>query len=190
MRNQIVLAGLAGILVLSAFTRPGSGDVAEAVPSPFTETLARDVATLESKLVSLAEAMPDEAMGWAPSEDVLTSAEVFMHIAAYNYYYPSMAGAPIPAGARVTSEYATVSEFQNKARTHDELVADLRTSFEHLASSVAAVTADRLEQETEVFGRATTVQAAWFGTVTHIHEHLGQLVAYARANGITPPWSM
>jgi hypothetical protein len=27
------------------------------------------------------------------------------------------------------------------------------------------------------------------GTVTHLHEHLGQLIAYARSNKVTPPWS-
>jgi hypothetical protein len=26
-------------------------------------------------------------------------------------------------------------------------------------------------------------------TVTHLHEHLGQLIAYARSNNVEPPWS-
>jgi hypothetical protein len=25
--------------------------------------------------------------------------------------------------------------------------------------------------------------------LVHMHEHLGQSIAYARMNGITPPWS-
>jgi uncharacterized damage-inducible protein DinB len=25
--------------------------------------------------------------------------------------------------------------------------------------------------------------------VSHEHEHLGQMIAYARSNGVTPPWS-
>jgi hypothetical protein len=40
-----------------------------------------------------------------------------------------------------------------------------------------------------VFGRKTTAQSTWILTVTHLHEHLGQLIAYARSNNITPPWS-
>ncbi|NNF26192.1 MAG: DinB family protein [Gemmatimonadetes bacterium] len=190
MRYVIITLGIVGVLAVSGSAPPESRATTDSTPSPFTDALVQDVATLESKLVSLAEAMSEEALEWAPSDEVLTSAEVFMHVAAYNYYYPSMAGAVIPAGAGVTTDYATVSEFENKARTRDQLVADLRTSFEHLGSSVAAITAEELDDDTEVFGRTTTVQAAWFGTVTHIHEHLGQLVAYARANGITPPWSM
>lgn len=190
MRSIIVITGALGIVALSAFSKADAKAEVELVDSPFTDALIQDVATLESKLIGLAEAMPPEAMAWAPSDEVLTSAEVLMHVAAYNYYYPSMAGAPIPAGAGVTSDYATVSEFENRARTHEELIEDLRASFEHLSASVAAITPESLDEETEVFGRSTTVQAAWFGTVTHIHEHLGQLVAYARSNNVTPPWSM
>ena len=29
----------------------------------------------------------------------------------------------------------------------------------------------------------------WIGATTHLHEHLGQLIAYARSNGVVPPWS-
>jgi hypothetical protein len=29
----------------------------------------------------------------------------------------------------------------------------------------------------------------WIGSVAHVAEHLGQLIAYARASGIKPPWS-
>ena len=190
MRSMIILAGMVGALALLGAAQPENDVTGDSVASPFTDAMAQDVATLRSKLVSLAEAMPDDAMAWAPSDQVLTSAEVFMHIAAYNYYYPSMAGAPIPSGAGVTEDYATVSAFQGRERTRSELIDDLRTSFDHLEASVAALSADQLDHETQVFGRTTTVQAAWYGTMTHIHEHLGQLVAYARANDITPPWSM
>ena len=40
-----------------------------------------------------------------------------------------------------------------------------------------------------IFGRQTTKRDACMLTVVHAHEHLGQLIAYARSNGITPPWS-
>jgi len=35
----------------------------------------------------------------------------------------------------------------------------------------------------------TTRRAMWIGATTHLHEHLGQLIAYARSNGVVPPWS-
>jgi uncharacterized damage-inducible protein DinB len=39
------------------------------------------------------------------------------------------------------------------------------------------------------FGQPATRHKAIVGTVTHLHEHLGQLIAYARSNGVKPPWS-
>ena len=34
-----------------------------------------------------------------------------------------------------------------------------------------------------------TTRGVWIVTATHLHEHLGQLIAYARSNNVTPPWS-
>ena len=47
-----------------------------------------------------------------------------------------------------------------------------------------------LEAEVEVFGRPTTVRGFLMIMQTHLHEHLGQSIAYARTNGVVPPWSM
>jgi hypothetical protein len=34
-----------------------------------------------------------------------------------------------------------------------------------------------------------TGRGLWILTVTHLHEHLGQSIAYARSNRVAPPWS-
>jgi hypothetical protein len=39
------------------------------------------------------------------------------------------------------------------------------------------------------FGADATHQSGWVLAVTHLHEHLGQAIAYARINNIVPPWS-
>jgi len=45
-------------------------------------------------------------------------------------------------------------------------------------------------QLAQTFGqRKTAARSLWISTVTHLHEHLGQLIAYARSNKIAPPWS-
>ena len=41
----------------------------------------------------------------------------------------------------------------------------------------------------KLFGQPFTMQSAWVLGTTHLHEHLGQLIAYARTNGVKPPWS-
>ena len=40
-----------------------------------------------------------------------------------------------------------------------------------------------------VFGNDNTERAAFMMALNHLHEHLGQSVAYARMNGVVPPWS-
>ena len=49
-------------------------------------------------------------------------------------------------------------------------------------------TADELDREV-VLGTPTTVGDVWIRAIVHIHEHLGQSIAYARANEVVPPWS-
>ena len=60
-------------------------------------------------------------------------------------------------------------------------------SFEFLTMVVEDVVA--LENEMEVFGRATNVRGFLMLMQGHLHEHLGQAIAYARVNGAAPPWS-
>lgn len=175
----------------------GTVEEADAAVAPEVETspafqdaLASDAETLESKVMGLANALDAEQYDWRPGDEVLSAGEVFMHIAAYNYFYPSMAGAEIPAGVGVTTDYSTVSAFEASRTERAEIIEALSASFEHLRGAVAAAPADGMDAEVEVFGQSSTVQEAWYGTMTHIHEHLGQLIAYARTNGVTPPWSM
>jgi hypothetical protein len=47
----------------------------------------------------------------------------------------------------------------------------------------------RLETMTEYSRQKVSLRSAWTRTTVHIHEHLGQLIAYARTNKIVPPWS-
>ena len=41
-----------------------------------------------------------------------------------------------------------------------------------------------------MLGQRAAYHTVRLAEVAHAHEHLGQLIAYARMNGITPPWSM
>ena len=68
-------------------------------------------------------------------------------------------------------------------------MAELETSFAHLKSAMQKVSAAQLSAPVDMFGQKSTQQALWIATATHLHEHLGQSIAYARTNGIVPPWS-
>ena len=67
------------------------------------------------------------------------------------------------------------------------VLAELQKSFAFLRASMTSAT-DAHQARTDG-QRQTTGRALWIATATHMHEHLGQLVAYARANKVIPPWS-
>jgi hypothetical protein len=73
--------------------------------------------------------------------------------------------------------------------SRDQVIAELSKSFAFLKTSMTAVTDAQLNAPIELFGQKTTNRSMWITTATHLHEHLGQLIAYARSNKVTPPWT-
>ena len=151
--------------------------------------LAADLGQVEKKLMGLAKAMPQAAWDWRPAEGVRTTGEVFLHIAADNYFLPAMVGRTAPAETGITKDYPTVAAFEKKSMSRDAVLAELEKSFAFLRTSMAATTDAQLGEPLQFFGQKTTHRGMWIATVAHLHEHLGQLIAYARSNKITPPWS-
>lgn len=46
-----------------------------------------------------------------------------------------------------------------------------------------------LERKVKVGGKVVPADGIYLRTIIHNNEHMGQLIAYARMNGIVPPWS-
>jgi hypothetical protein len=151
--------------------------------------LLKDVAEVEKKLVGLARAMPQEAYDWRPGPGVRSSAETFKHVAADNYFLPLLMGSTPPAETGITKDYNTTLAFEKRTMTRDAIIAELEKSFAFLRTSMGAMADDKLDAPLDVFGQKNTNRGLWISTTTHLHEHLGQLIAYARANKVTPPWS-
>jgi len=149
----------------------------------------RDVAEVELKVVGLAKAMPASAYDWRPAKGVRSTAEALMHIAADNYFIPAALGMPAPAETGITKEYTTAAAFEKKSMDRDAIIAEVEKSFAFLKASMTSVPDEKMDAPLDFFGRKGTNRSAWILTVTHLHEHLGQLIAYARSNNVTPPWS-
>jgi len=66
----------------------------------------------------------------------------------------------------------------------------MQRSFEHARGVIRGVADADLDKPTNIFGRPTTQRDALLLFVTHAHEHLGQMIAYARMIGVVPPWSI
>jgi uncharacterized damage-inducible protein DinB len=151
--------------------------------------LLKDVGGLENKVMSLAKAMPDSAYAWRPGPGVRSTGEVFQHIAADNYFMPALMDKPAPKEIGITKEYKTAEAWEKKPMDKATVIGELEKSFAFLKSSMGSTTDAQLNTPMDVFGQKTTMRGLLISTATHLHEHLGQLIAYARSNKITPPWS-
>ena len=70
------------------------------------------------------------------------------------------------------------------------MVELLKQSMAHARSAVLATPDADLDKKVKIFGGEEASERAVIMIIgNHLHEHLGQSIAYARANGITPPWS-
>ena len=136
------------------------------------------------KLVSLAEAMPASAYDWSPGEGVASVARVFMHIARYNYMYPHE-----NMGRETPVPPAEYRRWEDEVSDKDRVVEILAASMEYVWTVAEAMDTSSLDRQTELYGRDVGEWAVMLQLVTHMNEHLGQSIAYARMNGIVPPWS-
>ena len=83
----------------------------------------------------------------------------------------------------------SVETFEKQALTKDQAIAELQASFVHLHQAMGLTTDANLADTVKFFGQDWSRLRAMVLTVTHLHEHLGQLIAYARSNNVVPPWS-
>jgi len=143
-----------------------------------------DIDFVGKRIVDLAEKMPADKYGWRPAPGVRSVSEVYMHIVGANYMLPSLVGAKMPDGLDRNSE-ATVKD---KAK----VVEWLKKSIENAKATVAGMSDADLDKMVKVpflGGRELSQRRVLMIVETHLHEHLGQSIAYARMNGVTPPWS-
>jgi uncharacterized damage-inducible protein DinB len=165
----------------AAAASPAAAGEAPAPGSMRAITL-RQIGAAQEKLVALAEAMPADKYGWRPGEGVRSVGEVFMHVASANFWLPTFWGAKVPAGVDPRN---LEKEGADKAKT----VAALKQSFDFVHQAVNALPDSDLQKPIKIFGHDAIVAEAMMGIASHDHEHLGQAIAYARMNGVVPPWS-
>src|SRR5215472_10531467 len=136
---------------------------------------------VSQQLIALAEATPPEKFAWRPAPGVRSTSEVYMHIAMANFYLLSVTGPKMPADLK---------EGMNKSVTSKpEVIAWLKRSLEAVKQAHLAAKPDDLQRKVHIADRDATVDGIYLRIIVHANEHMGQLVAYARMTGVTPPWS-
>lgn len=137
---------------------------------------------LQKQLVSLAEAIPAEKYEWRPAPGVRTTSEVIMHIAIANHWLLAPTGVAMPAKMNA-------SKLETTVRKKEEVVGWLKESLDAVRQARDKLREGDLEKKVKVAGRNSTSGNMYLRIIMHNAEHLGQLVAYARSMGVTPPWS-
>ena len=146
-----------------------------------------DLDTLQSKFLALANAFPAEKYAWRPSPGVRSVGEAFMHVASEFYVY-----APLAYGAQrsalIPRGQDSFKNFESKS-TKEDVLKHLREGFAYAKQQIDGIDAEQLTGSRKLFGGDHTIVETSFVMTDDLHEHLGQLIAYARMNGVVPPWS-
>ncbi len=185
---QSFVRGIApGLLVLLIGAGPVVSAQAQGAEGFQAEVNAlADVAA--QKFIGLAEALNAEQYAWRPAEGVRSTAEVLLHIAGNNYWIPIQMGCMPPEGVPITAAYASVDAFE-KQTDRVQILAVVRDAFAHVRKCIEGVPGEMLAREMDIFGTPGNGRSYLLVLTTHMHEHLGQLIAYARMNGVVPPWN-
>lgn len=136
---------------------------------------------VSEQLVALAEATPADKFSWRPAPGVRSTSEVYMHIVDANFYLLSVTGPKMPPDLKDDADKTVTSK--------TEVIAWLKRSLEAVKQAHLAETPNDLARKVHIADRDATVDGMYLRILVHDNEHMGQLVAYARMTGVTPPWS-
>ncbi|EAR16337.1 MULTISPECIES: DinB family protein [Robiginitalea] len=136
---------------------------------------------VQGQMVDLAGAFSEEQMGWRPSEGVRSTGETILHTAAANYYIAMRMGFPPPEGVDIMNMEAIEGK--------DNIIETYKKSSAFINEKLQMVDPGSFGEEVD-FGFAKMNKLSGLLVVLeHNGEHKGQLIAYARSNGVVPPWS-
>ncbi len=135
----------------------------------------------QAQVVQLAEAFSEEQYDWRPTDGVNSVGEALMHVAGGNYYLASKMGFAPPEDVDMTNLSKTTGK--------ENIVAALKKSNAFVLEKIAMVKNDELNEEVDFGFAKMNKLAGLLSIMEHNGEHKGQLIAYARSNDVTPPWS-
>jgi len=151
--------------------------LAQAQPAGIQAAFAKDAGTLSEKFTGLARVMSGK-YDWKPGQGVRSVGDVFNLIVMENGLLAGVLSGTPNAGAKP----APITD-------PEKLQEALKTSYVNLQKAITGLSDNDLQTTVKLFGRDWTRQDAVMHVLEDQHEHLGQSIAYARSNGVVPPWS-
>ena len=153
------------------------------------EEFVGQVVYVQGKITDLANAVPQSAYEWRPAEGVRSVSEVYLHTAFANYICVTVSGGTVPKEVGFEMDFSKASAWDTQTTDKTVILEKVNESFEILKERISNLTEEDLNREVEVFGMTMSTRNFIISMIGHAHEHLGQSIAYARINGVTPPWS-
>ena len=183
-RLILLFLGLsAGLTVATGQNTNGPGNSDRSAPSYDMKAQSLvDLQALQKKFVDLATAVPGERFTWRPSPDSRSFAEVFLHVAAERYQILALMGATAPAGFNGKA-------FEKSTTSKADIIEDLNKTEQFAQTAIRGMSNADFAKLLPKLGPQANAGDVVYILVADAHEHLGQLVAYARENAIVPPWT-
>ena len=180
-----VLRPSIGLLAVYAFVLAGAvlqAPCAFAQDAGYKHDLIASIEDARGKIIQLAEATPPGKFSYRPGKGVRSTGEVFLHVVEANYLLPTLMGVKAPEGM---DPMKIESSGADKAKT----IEMLKSSFDHAEDAIKNTADADLDKTVKIFDHDGTIRDVELIILSHAHEHLGQSIAYARVNGIVPPWT-
>jgi uncharacterized damage-inducible protein DinB len=162
---------------------PGSSKDSTAPSYDMKAQALLDLQAVNKKCVDLAQALPADKITWRPAPDTRSFAEVFLHVAGERYGFLSMVGATPPAEFKA-------GQFDKSTTDRDRIVEALNQSWDFTSKTINGMSNADFAKLLPKLGPEANEGDVVYMLVADAHEHLGQLVAYSRQNGIVPPWTV
>jgi uncharacterized damage-inducible protein DinB len=176
MKRWFAAAALAALIV------PAMA-VAQDMPAGIRGEMIASMKDAGGKIEELSTAMPDGKYTWKPSKDVRSTGQVFLHVVQANYMLPSF------FGVKPTMSMDELMKLDTQTMEPAKIREMVKESYVWAEKAVADTPDSDLDTMTDFFGMKMSKRAAMLVLTSHSHEHLGQMIAYARANNIVPPWT-
>jgi uncharacterized damage-inducible protein DinB len=151
--------------------------LAQAQPTKIQAAFGDDAGALSDKFTALARVMSGK-YDWKPSPGVRSVGDVFNLIVRENHLLAGVLSGTPNTGAKP----APITD-------PEKLQEALKASYVDLQKAITGLSDNDLQAPVKLFGEDMTKQGAVMLIIEDQHEHLGQSIAYARSNGVVPPWS-
>ena len=174
---------LASVLVTSAVVARAADSDKTAPSYDMKAQALLDLERVQKKFVDLANAVPADKLTWRPAPDARSFAEVFLHVSGERYGIMALMGAEKPAGFNGKT-------FEKSTTDRAQIVEELNKSWGFAQNAIQGMSNADFAKLLPKLGPQANAGDVVYILVADAHEHLGQAVAYARENGIVPPWTV